>query len=61
MPKYPETLLLYTDTDAFIYKFVGVDDIYEEIKKNIEYFDTSEFPKDNPYDIPLVNARMPKK
>lgn len=51
--------LLYTDTDSFIYLFTGIDDIYAEIKKHINRFDTSDYASDNAYGIPLVNKKVP--
>lgn len=39
--------LLFTDTDSLCYEiFTG--DIYEDIKQFHQYFDTSNYPKDNP-------------
>jgi len=49
--------LLYTDTDSLIYS-IETDDIYRKIKANIEHFDTSDFPKPNPYDMPRVNKKV---
>ncbi len=50
--------LMYTDTDSFIYE-ICCDDVYEElIKPNLDKFDTSDYPRENPYDIPLVNKKV---
>lgn len=39
--------LLFTDTDSLCYEiFTG--DIYEDMKQFHQYFDTSNYPKDNP-------------
>ena len=48
--------LLYSDTDSFIYEFRT--NIYSFIKHNLHLFDTSDFPADNVYDIPLVNKKV---
>lgn len=47
-------ILNYTDTDSFIIT-VYVDDLYEHIAEDIDRFDTSSYPVDNQYKIPLVN------
>ena len=39
-------MILYIDTDSFILKIVCAD-FYEFIKKNPDYFDTSDYPKDH--------------
>lgn len=46
IPEYgiDECEMLYTDIDSLIYSFSGNDDIYAEIKKHIETFDTSDYP-----------------
>lgn len=60
VPEYGEKCeLLYRDTDSFIYFFNGIDDIYADIKKHINRFDTSDYPQDNIYGIPLVNKKVP--
>ena len=43
--------LLQTDTDSFII-YVECDDFYEDMKKNIHWFDSSDYPDDYPIDIP---------
>lgn len=60
IPEYGDKCeLLYTDTDSFIYMFSGIDDIYADIKTHINKFDTSDYPRDNVYGIPLVNKKVP--
>ena len=39
--------LLYTDTDSVIIH-VRTDDLYEDMKKNMDLYDTSNFPEDHP-------------
>ncbi|KAJ8981500.1 hypothetical protein NQ317_016497 [Molorchus minor] len=51
--------LLYTDNDSLVYE-LQCNDAYEEvIKKDIDRFDTSGYPKDNLWHIPLVNKKIP--
>ena len=50
--------LLYTDTDSLLYE-IKCPDIYEIVKENIKRFDTSDYPPQNPYKIPLVNKKVP--
>ena len=48
MENFPETELLFTDTDSFCY-FIPTDvDLYEFIKGNTEWFDFSNYPKNHP-------------
>lgn len=46
-PKYPEAKLLYTDTDSLIIN-VPTEDIYEDLKSELEYYDTSDYPNTHP-------------
>ena len=40
--------VLFSDTDSLCYYFEGVEDIYEEMRKDSKkYFDLSDFPKDH--------------
>ncbi len=55
--KFPGGLeLMYTDTDSFVYH-VTCDDIYNELIANNERFDTSNYPINNQYNIPLLNKK----
>ena len=49
--------LIYTDTDSLLYRF-NVPDIYDYIKRDLIRFDTSDYPSDNIYEIPLVNEKV---
>lgn len=49
--------LLYTDTDSLIIKF-NVDDFYEFMKKDINLFDTSDYPEDKQFGLPRVNKKQ---
>ncbi|XP_043263922.1 uncharacterized protein LOC122404280 [Colletes gigas] len=58
-PKHGQNCkILYTDTDSLIYH-IRCDDIYESMKHNIDRFDTSDYPTDNPYNMPRVNKKVP--
>ncbi len=49
--------LLYMDTDSFIYE-IFTKDVYSDIKPDIDkYFDTSNFPKNNIYGLPIKNKK----
>lgn len=58
-PKYRENIKLnYMDTDSFIYD-IKTDDLYSDIKSDINtHFDTSAYPIDNVYNIPLLNKKV---
>ncbi|KAL4154292.1 hypothetical protein QTP88_002114 [Uroleucon formosanum] len=49
--------LLYTDTDSLILE-IKTNDFYQDIKINLDHFDTSDYPKDNIYGLPLVNKKV---
>lgn len=49
--------LLYMDTDSFIYN-IHTEDVYEDMKANIDWYDTSDYAPDNPYKMPLVNKKV---
>ncbi|KAL6416803.1 hypothetical protein ACFW04_014829 [Cataglyphis niger] len=48
---------MYTDTDSLIYR-VECEDIYEDMKRDIDRFDTSDYAVNNVYGMPLVNKRI---
>jgi hypothetical protein len=52
-----EVSLLYTDTDSLIME-IKTDDFYDDVKNNlINEFDTSDYSKDNCYNMPLVHIK----
>lgn len=51
--------LCYTDTDSLLYHITDTDDVYRDIKRNIQYFDTSNFSINNQYNLPIVNKKCP--
>ena len=60
-PKYGEKAkLLFTDTDSLCYE-IQTEDFYEDISNDVEKkFDTSNFPKDHPSEIPVgKNKKVP--
>ncbi|XP_011884122.1 PREDICTED: uncharacterized protein LOC105571261 [Vollenhovia emeryi] len=60
LPMYREQCkIMYTDTDSLIYH-IKCEDVYETMKRDIHIrFDTSDYPVDNAYGIPLVNKKVP--
>ena len=58
IPKYKNNQqLLFTDTDSLCYEIKNID-FYEEIKSCIySKFDTSDYPKNNKFEIPQVNKK----
>ena len=50
--------IMYTDTDSLIYH-IECDDVYENMKRDISKFDTSDFSEDNVYGTPRANKKVP--
>ena len=57
--KYKENIVLgYMDTDSFIYE-IQTHDFYDDIRSDIPiYFDTSSYPKENIFNLPLLNKKV---
>ncbi|XP_011057505.1 PREDICTED: uncharacterized protein LOC105147879 [Acromyrmex echinatior] len=49
--------IMYTDTDSLIY-YIECDNVYKTMKRDIARFDTSDYPADNVYDMPLTNKKV---
>jgi len=47
--KYPDSQLLFTDTDSLFYHIVSEKDIYEEFWVDKNLFDNSDYPKSSKY------------
>ncbi|KYM93980.1 hypothetical protein ALC62_15425 [Cyphomyrmex costatus] len=59
LPMFNENCkIMYTDTDSLIYR-IECDDVYAVMKRDIARFDTSDYPTDNAYGMPLVNKKVP--
>lgn len=58
-PKYGNNIqLMYTETDSFIIH-VKTHDFYVDIQEDIHCFDTSDYPQNNKFNMPLVNKKKP--
>lgn len=58
-PRYGDRLtVLYGDTDSFVMD-IHTPDFYEDMRNNIEMYDTSDYPHPNEYGIPLKNKKVP--
>lgn len=51
--------LCYTDTDSFIYLFTNVNNIYDDMKKNMHLYDTSDYAPDNEHGMMRINKKVP--
>lgn len=59
-PKYGDNInLLFTDTDSLMYE-IFTEDVYDDMKQIINYFDTSNYPQDNPLH-PTTLKKVPGK
>src|SRR5215469_14930598 len=50
--------IMYTDTDSLIYN-IECDDVYDIMKRDINRFDTSDYPENVAYGMSLVNTKVP--
>ena len=51
--------LLYTDTDSLLLE-IKTEDVYKDMGENLDYYDTSDFPKDHPLHS-QKNKKVPGK
>jgi len=49
--------VMYTDTDSLIYH-IECEDVYKNMKRDINRFNTSDYAIDNAYGIPLANKKV---
>lgn len=57
--EYKENVeMMYTDTDSFILN-IKTKDFYEDMKANIQRYDTSDYPEKNQFDMPRKNKKVP--
>lgn len=55
----PKLKLCYTDTDSFLYS-IQTEDFYKDLKIHFkQFFDTSNYPENNEYNIERVNKKIP--
>ena len=47
-PKYPDSRVLYTDTDSFVISVPGTEDFYKDMEEELGWYDTSDYPKTSP-------------
>ena len=55
-------LSIYHDKCKIVYSLIyhiECDDAYESMKRDIARFDTSDYPANNEYSMPLVNEKEP--
>ncbi|XP_070169344.1 uncharacterized protein [Polyergus mexicanus] len=50
--------IMYTNTDSLIYH-IECEDVYKNMKRDIARFDTSDYPVNDAYGIPLENKKVP--
>ncbi|KAM0727228.1 hypothetical protein ACS0PU_006560 [Formica fusca] len=50
--------IIYTDTDSLIYR-IECEDVYEDMKCDIDRFDTSDYAVNNAYGMPFANKKIP--
>jgi len=48
--------IMYTDTDSLMYH-IECEDVYETMKRDIAKFDTSDYPAENAYGMPLADKK----
>ena len=49
--------VLYTDTDSLIYEIKNIN-MYDIMRNNITHFDTSAYPLENQFNMPLKNKKI---